>query len=128
VWNDHLQTPEEVLNHARRDVHHLNQRIEDGVSKNQAAVRSDLEAVSVKAKEVAASLKASADSHGHAAHQHLLVAAAKLEEAAKHAQEAAKGSAETFKEHQKAALSRAHDAAVSLSPGNAFKPQPVSAH
>jgi len=110
-----MSTASSALARARSDAQQLHQRIDAATSKNTAAARVDLQDAAAKAKELAASLKTTADAQRADAKQHLKNAATELDAAATHARALAAASQAQIKDTNLAMLANVRDAVQHIS-------------
>jgi hypothetical protein len=105
----------DALSHVRAATQELHGAISDAAAKRGGAVKADLEAASVKAKAVAASLKGSIDGQSEIVKKNLKDALTNLEATEKHAAEGLSKSGQAFQASVKQTLTDARAAVQKVS-------------
>ncbi len=110
-----MTTITDALGRARSEAQELHKQIEANTAKNHAALKADIQEAGVRAKQLASSLKATADGQRADAKHHVKDAISKLEDLAKHAHDVASAGEAQLKEKNLAMLEQAGSALRSLS-------------
>jgi hypothetical protein len=109
------ETIGDALARARSDVQELHKRIDIDAGKNQEEVRDEMRTASMKAHDLAVSLRALAAGRAGSARAQLEDAAARLEAAASEARAASEAADAAALQAHKTTLANVRDAARSLS-------------
>jgi hypothetical protein len=111
----------DALDHARAAAQELHGALSDAAAKRGGAIKADLEAIPLKARAIADSLKASLDAQNAATKKSLREAVTYLEATATHAADALKSSGHAAETSVQQAIADARASAQKISEGVAAK-------